>query len=75
VKISIAAGATVTLSGVTINGTNSVSCWWAGLNCLGDATIILADGTTNSVKGFYENYPGIHVPSGKTLTIQGTGLK
>lgn len=71
VKISIEAGATVTLNGVTINGTNSDSYKWAGITCLGDATIILKDGTTNSVKGFHENYPGIYVPSGKTLTIQG----
>ncbi|MBR0354124.1 MAG: hypothetical protein IJK35_02005, partial [Oscillospiraceae bacterium] len=27
----------------------------------------------NSVKGFYENYPGIFVPENKTLTIQGDG--
>lgn len=73
VKISIADGATVTLNGATINGVHDWSYQWAGLNCIGDATIILADGTTNTVKGFYENYPGIHVPSGKTLTIQGTG--
>ena len=71
VKISIADGATVTLNGVTINGTNNSNYYWAGLTCLGDATIILADGTTNSVKGFYQNYPGIYVPSGKTLIING----
>ena len=45
---------------------------WAGLNCIGDATIILKDGTENTVKGFYEFYPGIHIPKGKTLTIQGS---
>ena len=72
-KISIADGATVTLSNATINGVDNYSYNWAGLNCIGDATIILADGTTNTVKGFYNHYPGIHVPSGKTLTIQGTG--
>ncbi len=74
VKISIAPGATVTLRNVNITaGTNSGSYSWAGLNCLGDATIILADGTTNTVKGFHENYPGIHVLADYTLTIQGTG--
>ena len=31
----------------------------------------MADGTTNTVRGFYQNYPGIHVPSGYTLTING----
>jgi hypothetical protein len=73
VKISIANGATVTLDGVTINGVNDDSYHWAGINCLGNATIILADGTTNTVKGFYEDYPGIYVPVGSTLTIQGSG--
>jgi len=70
-KITIADGATVLLNGVTINGTNNSSYAWAGLNCNGDATIILKDGTTNTVKGFYEDYPGIHVPSGSTLIIKG----
>jgi len=73
-KISIADGATVLLNGVTINGTNNSSYAWAGLNCNGDATIILKDGTTNNVKGFYEDYPGIHVPEGSTLTIRGESL-
>ena len=70
-KISIADGATVTLDGVTINGVNNNSCAWAGINCEGDATIILKDGTTNVVKGFYEDYPGIYIAENKTLTIQG----
>ncbi len=73
VKISIANNATVTLDGITINGVNNSSYKWAGLNCQGNATIILKDGTTNAVSGFYESYPGIHVPNGNTLTIQGTG--
>jgi hypothetical protein len=73
VKISIADDATVTLDGVDIRGYNSPSYKWAGLTCTGDATIILAEGSTNSVTGFYEKYPGIHVAPGHTLTIQGTG--
>ena len=48
VKISIAAGATVTLDGVTINGVNSEYCKWAGITCLGDATIILKERRTSS---------------------------
>lgn len=72
-KVSIADGATVTLGGVTINGTNDYSYKWAGITCLGDATIVLADGTTNSVKGFVDYYPGILPAVGKTLTIEGTG--
>ena len=74
VKISIAAGATVTLKNASINAEGTwTSGDYAGLNCLGDATITLEAGTTNTVKGFKMTYPGIHVPSGKTLTINGTG--
>lgn len=72
-EISIADGATVTLHNVTINGVDNLDYLWAGLNCLGNATINLADGTTNNVKGFFSAYPGIYVPIYKTLTIQGTG--
>jgi hypothetical protein len=68
--ISVAAGATVTLSNATANITGYVN--YAGLNCLGNATIILADGTTNTIGG-PTYYPGIHIPDGYTLTIQGTG--
>ena len=74
VKISIAAGATVTLKNASINADGTwTSGDYAGLNCVGDATITLEAGTTNTVKGFNKTYPGIHVPSGKTLTINGTG--
>ena len=80
VKISIAAGATVTLNGVNISGIHEDddAHKHAGITCLGNATIILADGTTNIVKGFHENYSGIqpaHNTSGDeyTLTIQGSG--
>ena len=70
-KISIADGAIVTLDGVTIDGEDNSDYKWAGITCEGDATIILKDGSTNTVKGFYYDYPGIYVPSDKTLTIQG----
>ena len=73
VKLSIAAGATVTLNGVTINGVSDDNYNWAGITCEGDATIILAEGLTNTVKGFSSFYPGIFIPVGKTLTIQGDG--
>ena len=73
-KVSVAAGATVTLHNVNINGSGTwTSGNYAGINCLGNATINLAEGTTNAIKGFNQNYPGIHIPSGSTLTIQGTG--
>ena len=71
VKVSIADGATVTLDNATINGVHNTSYRWAGINCLGDATIVLKDGSVNKVKGFHGYYPGIHVPEGSTLTIQG----
>ena len=72
-KVVIPAGATVTLAGVTIIGTreNDVAHKHAGITCEGDATIILADNSENTVKGFYENYPGIYVPEESTLIIQG----
>ena len=73
-KVSIADGVTVTLSDAIItNGQNNSSYSWAGLTCLGDAEIVLANGSANFVKGFYKNYPGIFVPAGSTLTISGTG--
>jgi len=71
VKITIADGATVTLSNAVINGADNWQYEWAGITCNGDATIIL-DGE-NTVKGFYSNYPCIFVPEEKTLTIQGDG--
>lgn len=52
-------------------GYESYDYKWAGLTCLGDATLILEDGTNNTVKGFHRWYPGIFVPEGKTLTIRG----
>ena len=70
-KISIAAGATVTLKDMTIGGTDNSDCQWAGITCEGNATIILEG--TNSVEGSSYYYPGIHVPKGSTLTIRGTG--
>lgn len=73
IKITIADGAKVTLDNVTINGANEYSCKWAGITLEGDATLILKEDTTNTVKGFYSTYPGIFVPEGKTLTIEGTG--
>ena len=72
--ISIAEGATVTLSDVIINDiTDDMHHLWSGITCEGDATIILADGTINNLKGGYWSFPGISVPENKTLTIQGNG--
>ena len=72
VQISIADGATVTLDNLSINADGA---WTtgnrAGITCVGNATITLVG--TNTVKGFDANYPGILVPGGSTLTINGTG--
>lgn len=70
-KISIADGAVVFLKDVIINGKHNSGYKWAGINCPGNATLVLEG--NNTVKGFYENYPGIYIAEGKTLTIRGTG--
>ena len=70
IAIDIADGATVILRNVTIDG-SGYSEGHAGITCSGDATITLEG--TNTITSFDANYPGIYVPSGKTLTIQGSG--
>lgn len=69
-RISIADGATVTLSGVAIQGDKVEDIKWAGITCEGSVTIVLADSTKNEVKGC-ENCAGIQV--GGELTICGAG--
>ncbi len=71
VTLTIADGATVTISNAVINGVNDENCPWAGITCEGNATIVLEG--ENAVKGFYEEFPGIFVPEGRTLTIEGDG--
>lgn len=44
-----------------------------GIICEGDCTIILAEGSLNTVKSLRSERPGIYVPEGKTLTIDGLG--
>lgn len=81
VQIKIADGATVTLNGVSINPDGKLTGITSdGITCEGDAIIILADGSENTVVGMTE-YPignggaGIYIPSGKTLTVKGsTGI-
>ena len=62
ITINIADGATVKLRDLTLNGGSH-----EGINCLGDATIILEG--TNTVTGRV----AISAPAGKTLTIKGSG--
>ena len=73
-KISIADGATVMLRNATINGvhTDDSHELWAGLTCLGEATIILEG--TNTMQNFNRHYPGLQPgPENTTLTILGSG--
>ena len=80
VKIEIAPGATVTLYNAHINGHHysDTECRWAGITCLGDATIVLSG--ENTVTNFNRYYPAIlaaHNDTGSgdeyTLTISGSG--
>ena len=80
VQISIANNATIWLGGVSINADGKMTGEYAGITCLGNATINLADGTTNTVRGMADDYSGIFVPHNDTdeddeytLTIRGTG--
>ena len=72
-QVSIAAGATVTLNGASINYDSYpvLSGAFAGITCLGNATLIISG--TDYVKGLNSGYPGIFVPSGSTLIITGSG--
>jgi hypothetical protein len=66
-KVTIAAGATVILDGVTISA--SKYC----IKCAGDATIILEDGTTNTLTCTTWDNPALWVgDANTTLTIQGS---
>ena len=67
IKISIANNATIVLDNVRINGNGE----WAGLTCLGNATIVLKN--DNRVNAFNSYYSGIFVPENRTLTIKGDG--
>lgn len=71
IKISIADGATVTLSNSKILLENNGTTKHAGLTCEGSATINLKG--TNQVRGGDSEFPGIYVPKGSTLTIRGSG--
>ena len=77
VKITVKDGVTIKLDGVNITNLGN-GYDWAGINCPGDATIILADGSENTVcagrdDNGYNNYPGIWIAPEKTLTIKGKG--
>ena len=72
-KLKIAAGATVTLAGMTHHAGDYIN----SIECLGTANIILAEGTTNDLtRGSSDAYAGLFLNNGitgSTLTISGTG--
>ena len=69
-QLKIADGATVTLAGVT--NKDFTTGYRTGIECQGSATIILADGSTNTFKGHWER-AAVYIPSGNTLSIRGGG--
>ncbi len=72
-KVSVADGATVALRKAKIDGLALGSGAWAGLTCLGDATIVLEG--KNVLQGFDDDHPGLQAgPTNTTLTIRGSGL-
>ena len=72
-KLKIAAGATVTLAGMTHHAGDYIN----SIECLGTANIILAEGTTNDLtRGSSDAFAGLFLNNGITwsiLTISGTG--
>ena len=68
--ITLGDGATVTLSNVDIDS-DEQNLGKAPISCLGSATVILADGTNNTLYGD-DNCSALQAgPEGSTLTIQG----
>ena len=75
--VTIADGATILLN-ISLPGSDYITapsnCDHAAIHCLGDANVILADGSYNQVEsGEGSAYPAVFVPEGSTLTISGTG--
>lgn len=65
--LTLEEGSTATLDNLNIQST--VEYW--GIECNGNDTIILKDGTTNTITG--NGVQALYVAEGKTLTITGTG--
>ena len=66
-KLTLNEGSTATLDGLTLQSPSDA----CGIDCQGNATINLKDGTTNTIEGAIAQ--AVVVASGKTLTITGTG--
>jgi hypothetical protein len=70
-EITIAAGATVTFNGATVTHTSGDGR--AAIDCAGNATIVLAEGSVNGVTNTVNNCAAIHPANNATLTIRGSG--
>ena len=70
-EITIAAGATVTFNGATITHTSGSGR--AAIDCAGNATIVLAEGSVNGVTNTVNSCAAIHPATNATLTIRGSG--
>ncbi|MBQ8060786.1 MAG: hypothetical protein IJ205_02420 [Bacteroidales bacterium] len=60
-----------TLANVDINSDGAITVGKSGISCTGNTNIVLKG--KNKVKGLGENYPGIWIKEGFTLTIEGNG--
>ena len=70
-EITIAAGATVTFNGATVTHTSGSGR--ATIDCVGNATIVLAEGSANFVTNTVDTCAAIHPANNATLTILGSG--
>ena len=65
-RLYIKAGATITLSNAIIKPDYTKDYLWAGLECKGNATIVLKEGTSNTVYSFFDRMPAIYIPKDRT---------
>ena len=70
-EITIAAGATVTFNNATVTHTSGDGR--AAIDCAGNATIVLAEGSVNGVTNTVNSCAAIHPATNATLTIRGSG--
>ena len=69
--IYVGEGAVFTLRNATIQGEDVEKCRWAGIEIIGNATMILEG--NNYVRGYNGYWPGIFVRRTATLRIKGDG--
>ncbi|MCR5395232.1 MAG: hypothetical protein K6E86_07555 [Bacteroidales bacterium] len=71
VKISVAAGARITLHNAVIDLGCDASCKYSALTCLGDAEIVLEG--NNVLHNLQDDYCGLAAAKSATLTLSGDG--